>query len=115
MANDGCEVNVAADPNNCGVCGNPCSALQHASAACANGACVIGSCTSGYGNCDKVDANGCEAQLASDLQNCGACDYVCPAPAKWFVNVRTFGHTGSKCFPLNCVGVYCPRTCDGRT
>ena len=45
--------------------------------ACAMGACGI-TCAAGFGNCDKVAANGCEANLGSDVNNCGACGNVCP-------------------------------------
>jgi len=39
-------------------------------------ACV---CNAGYANCDGNQANGCEVNLTSDSNNCGACGNVCPA------------------------------------
>lgn len=37
-------------------------------------------CPSGFENCDANSANGCETNVASDVNNCGDCDYVCPDP-----------------------------------
>lgn len=35
-------------------------------------------CASGLADCDGSATNGCEATLASDARNCGACGSVCP-------------------------------------
>jgi hypothetical protein len=61
--NNGCEVNLTNNPNNCGSCGNSCGA----NANCSNGSCV---CNSGYGNCDSSWSNGCEVNLNS-VNTCG--------------------------------------------
>ena len=55
---DGCEINLQMDPMNCGVCGQSCAALPHASAGCKNGACNIGACDAGWGDCDGMAGNG---------------------------------------------------------
>jgi hypothetical protein len=39
----------------------------------------VASCTTGWGNCDGVAANGCEVDLTSTTSNCGACGAVCPS------------------------------------
>ncbi len=51
------------------------------------GACFLKACTSSGGNyasptenCDTQDANGCEAPLYEDPNNCGACGVKCSAP-----------------------------------
>src|SRR5262249_29812283 len=72
---DGCEVNLNADPSNCGACGHVCS-LPSATAGCAGGACVVASCNAGFGNCDGNPANGCETPLNTHT-NCGACGATC--------------------------------------
>ena len=36
-----------------------------------------GPCPVGFGNCDGNAANGCEAELAYAVQNCGACGVNC--------------------------------------
>jgi hypothetical protein len=77
-AADGCEVNTAADPSNCGACANECPAPR-AVASCAAGRCGIESCESGFGNCDAMAANGCEVDLRSAIANCGACGATCAA------------------------------------
>jgi hypothetical protein len=62
---DGCEVSLSKDPNNCGSCGNK----------CADGVrCVDGKC-----GCDPgmIDCNGQCLDPRNDDQNCGTCGNVC--------------------------------------
>ena len=79
-SNDGCEQDVASDVKNCGTCGNDCGQLPHAMASCKAGLCSVGACTPGYGNCNKNDADGCEAKLDADPSHCGGCGMPCPSP-----------------------------------
>jgi hypothetical protein len=77
---NGCETSVASDPNRCGGCNTVCTnanVATPAAATCANAACVVTTCQAGYSNCDGNNANGCEAKLVSDLNNCGACNNAC--------------------------------------
>jgi hypothetical protein len=37
----------------------------------------VASCTPGWGNCDGVASNGCEANLSTDAKNCGSCGHAC--------------------------------------
>ncbi len=93
---DGCEVATASDGNNCGACGKVCAngttcmngqcvannncgmcAAPNAKAACAMGACVIAQCNQGFADCDQLYADGCETNVSSDPNNCGACGQVC--------------------------------------
>ena len=76
VATDGCEAPLADDEAHCGACGHAC-ALPHASPVCAGGACAIGSCDAGYGDCDGNAANGCEVELAASASDCGACGNRC--------------------------------------
>ncbi|MDB4932426.1 MAG: hypothetical protein JWM10_4910 [Myxococcaceae bacterium] len=69
---------LAADPSHCGACTTAC-ALPNAVAGCAAGACVVASCTAGFGNCDGNPANGCETSVVADDARCGACTNVCGA------------------------------------
>jgi len=73
-----CETNTAADPGNCGGCGNVCDfAGDHATFQCVNSSCVVLSCEAGWGNCDAQHPNGCETDVTQDSQNCGFCGLQC--------------------------------------
>lgn len=69
-------VDLQSDPRNCKTCGNECN-YPHAGSSCAQGACQIGACESGYADCINGPADGCETQLAIDPGNCGACGTRC--------------------------------------
>jgi len=53
--------------------------LPHATAQCVSGACAVGACDSGFGDCDTNPANGCESDLTSDSAHCGSCAINCDA------------------------------------
>ena len=75
-ASDGCETDVAHDPDNCETCGHKCDAPTNGIAGCSNKVCVIGGCKRGYENCDHDDKNGCEREIWTD-QQCLTCDLFC--------------------------------------
>jgi Cys-rich repeat protein len=75
-AANGCEVNVATSATNCGRCGNACPAATNAAPACTAGTCGV-TCNMGFGNCDGVAGNGCEANLNTSATACGACGRAC--------------------------------------
>ncbi|MBN1653677.1 MAG: C-type lectin domain-containing protein [Deltaproteobacteria bacterium] len=67
--NDGCEINVANDADNCGECGLSCSALPNVQeASCRNGVCVVDSCQSGYLDSNDTPSDGCEAQTENETE-----------------------------------------------
>ena|SRR5579871_6391110 len=103
--NDGCEVNIATDSNNCGACGNVCN-LQNAQAACIGGKCVVAQCNVGFSNCDGIDLNGCEANTSSDINNCGGCNAKCAQVAN-----ATIGCSMSKCVITGCLNGF--QNCNG--
>lgn len=74
---NGCEVNLKHDVAHCGACGHACK-LAHATATCTEGECAINTCDSEFADCDNNPANGCEADLDRDRDNCGACGVDCP-------------------------------------
>ncbi|MEZ4296816.1 MAG: hypothetical protein R3B70_17755 [Polyangiaceae bacterium] len=76
---NGCEVNTNTSTNNCGSCGNVCN-LANASSACTSGACTVATCNAGFANCDGNNGNGCEINLANNVNNCGGCGNVCNLP-----------------------------------
>jgi len=75
---DGCETNVLSSVTHCGTCGRSCQ-RPNATSQCANGTCLLGSCTSGYGDCNAFGDDGCETDLRFSNQHCGACGRGCGA------------------------------------
>ena len=47
---------------------------------CATGSCNYSSCSSGWGDCNGIASDGCEADLATEATNCGFCGRVCATP-----------------------------------
>jgi hypothetical protein len=82
-------VDTASDPDNCGVCGNVCSAHPHARPACEGGLCAL-ACELGYGDCNGDARDGCEEEL-NTLSMCAACRTEC-----------TVAHGEPTCFLGSC-------------
>lgn len=65
-------------------CGGGCPPMQNATTSCVNNRCEW-TCNNGYVNCNFSSENGisdgCEANVNSDPNNCGACAAVCPSQA----------------------------------
>ncbi|MEZ4389847.1 MAG: hypothetical protein R3A48_02030 [Polyangiales bacterium] len=74
-ATNGCEVNVASDPGNCGGCLNRCPRRPNSLPVCRQGACGI-ECNFGWGDCLQT-APGCETNLLGLSYRCGSCIGVC--------------------------------------
>ncbi|MCU1282249.1 MAG: Tryptophan synthase alpha chain [bacterium] len=68
-------VDVSTNRQACGSCTNSCGS-QNAVGTCTNGVCVE-VCTAGFADCDNNPSTGCEANLSSDLANCGSCGTQC--------------------------------------
>jgi len=64
------------DPSNCGACGFVCI-LQNATSTCVLGQCSISSCAPGFANCNGLNADGCEIDINTNTNHCGACGVVC--------------------------------------
>lgn len=82
--NNGCERRIDNNVQHCGGCNQLCQ-RANASATCSNHNCILGACHSGWGNCDGNQANGCEADLMTHHDHCGACGRKC-APGEHCVN-----------------------------
>jgi hypothetical protein len=81
MSADGCEVSTDTDPANCGNCKMACPVPMNAmTASCTMGVCGVGTCKSGFGDCDGKLSNGCEVMTTSDPNNCGMCGMTCSIP-----------------------------------
>jgi hypothetical protein len=70
------QVDLSRSFDHCGICGNS-RAHDNAVTACVNNHCKLRSCIAPFVNCDGDLSNGCEAVLASSVDNCGACGNVC--------------------------------------
>ncbi|MDB4929691.1 MAG: uncharacterized protein JWM10_2175, partial [Myxococcaceae bacterium] len=75
----GC-VDTTTNLANCARCDNRCTAVN-ATPACRNSMCTIGACTSPFGDCDSMAANGCETNTFTDVFHCGGCGRACEARA----------------------------------
>ncbi|MBI5512254.1 MAG: hypothetical protein HY909_00710, partial [Deltaproteobacteria bacterium] len=76
MAANGCETPTGTSAAHCGRCGNAC-ALDNAMTSCRAGACAVTACLAGFGDCDAMAANGCEADTRASATHCGACGRAC--------------------------------------
>ena len=77
---DGCEVNLSNDVDNCGRCDRACSTANVQTRVCSGGNCAP-VCKSGDGDCTTpaVSAadNGCETGTTQNAQHCGTCGHSC--------------------------------------
>jgi len=76
-AKNGCEAFTTVDPLNCGTCQNACASNNASLGTCVNSTCSVGACAAGFADCNGKYSDGCEAQLAKDVANCGTCGAVC--------------------------------------
>jgi hypothetical protein len=69
----------------CGACGNNCTALPSiTSATCSSGACVIGGCQPGFGNCDGQSVDGCEVSQIKAFTTARALCRLCCIATRWW-------------------------------
>jgi hypothetical protein len=95
-----CLVGACVEPQGCmlkpGQDGAACSAANALVAVCVGGDCKVSECKPGYGNCDGSSANGCEADVAGSVANCGGCGKACQAGGK-------YAHAAVACVASKCV------------
>ncbi|HEY3358551.1 MAG TPA: choice-of-anchor D domain-containing protein [Polyangia bacterium] len=101
---NGCETNVLTDRLHCGSCTVACTNAG-GTTDCQAGVCKP-VCSSGFGDCDNNHDNGCESNLANDINNCGGCQRPC-------TNAQATGSTcvSSACTAPQCISGY--GNCDG--
>jgi hypothetical protein len=72
-------VDLGTDPRNCGACNLDCTitaANKNGVGLCNYGSCAF-HCAQGWGDCNGDPKDGCEVNLGSDQNNCGACGNAC--------------------------------------
>ncbi len=73
---DGCEVDVSSNTTHCGTCGRACSNAGAVTTACADGECKP-TCDPQHADCDGNPVNGCEVDVSTNRNSCGACGHDC--------------------------------------
>jgi hypothetical protein len=98
---DGCEIDIATNADNCGLCGRVCSGNHMAARTCGGSACN-GACATGWQDCNtNKQTDGCESRAGIDTNHCTACNAACPANA-----VDYSGVTGRNCVASTCTAGY---------
>ncbi|MCC6527693.1 MAG: hypothetical protein IT373_33920 [Polyangiaceae bacterium] len=103
---DGCETHTDADPQNCNGCSNVCPPVVNGTAGCTGGVCGVGDCELGFGDCNGVPGDGCEADFSSDPSHCSGCDSPCGPGAPQCI--------GGSCTNVDLTGVFASYASDGR-
>ncbi|MFZ2804191.1 MAG: hypothetical protein WA001_03135 [Patescibacteria group bacterium] len=73
---DGCEVDIKTDAGHCGSCGKACN-LANTTQSCVNGACAVGTCATGFKDCNTDPSDGCEVNVTNTKAHCGSCGHAC--------------------------------------
>jgi hypothetical protein len=99
-------VDTQTDVSHCGACGTACATTGDSTPRCEAGVCrALCTAPAVRADCDGTASNGCEAALATDTANCGACGSRCEAAA----------HATAACAEATC-GLVCEAgygNCDG--
>jgi hypothetical protein len=77
---DGCEVDLSSSAAHCGFCATACGTAGTSSVQCVSGACEL-HCAPNHIDCDGDPKNGCEMDMSTDVNNCGACGHDCQGGA----------------------------------
>jgi hypothetical protein len=76
---DGCETDLAHNPQHCGDCSNACPVTPYRGiAGCSERKCAIRGCDKRWADCDGLPGNGCEHELLWSDEECLTCGLPCP-------------------------------------
>lgn len=104
-------VDLYTSSTDCGACGVACTA-PHATGMCSFGQCTLGACLPGFGDCDGLQSNGCEADLSSP-DTCGLCTNRCAPAEAGAASTCEAGVCQVKCLPgYRVCGGSCQATCE---
>jgi hypothetical protein len=78
---NGCETSFTT-ASHCGICGNFCADKVNGIGTCADSGHCFLACNVGFGNCNGIFDDGCEADFTS-VQSCGRCRPQCPSDMLW--------------------------------
>ncbi|MBX7113246.1 MAG: hypothetical protein K1X64_02845 [Myxococcaceae bacterium] len=73
------DFNLVTNVHHCGECNHECM-LDHASPKCAMSQCEVDTCEMNWGNCNLQHPDGCETNLLTNADHCGACNNTCSFP-----------------------------------
>ncbi|MGK3992346.1 hypothetical protein [Sorangium sp. So ce1024] len=73
---NGCETDLLTSAAHCGGCSQLCVS-PNGTTGCIDGICTVSSCTIPHADCDGNALNGCETNLLTDVNSCGACGTSC--------------------------------------
>lgn len=76
-ANNGCEVNLDTDPDNCGKCARVCEDPEDGEAACGKANCYIRRCDLPFLDCNFDYGDGCEVDGSQGVVDCQSCPALC--------------------------------------
>jgi len=63
---------LTSNPAHCAACDHACS-FVNAVSVCVDSVCQLGSCNSGFANCNTDAGDGCEINTWTNAENCGSC------------------------------------------
>jgi len=69
-------VDTTNDARHCGGCDGACN-LPFTFPLCEAGHCAVDSCWDGRADCNMIDSDGCEVDVATDVGHCGGCSNAC--------------------------------------
>ncbi len=73
---DGCETRIENNVLACGSCATACSDFANTQPSCSGGMCSY-ACTAGFGDCNRMQPDGCEENFSTSVAHCGRCGNEC--------------------------------------
>lgn len=80
----------------------PCTLSQAVEVCGGDGECAVGTCEPEFENCDSLPKNGCEVDLDSSYDDCGACGASCGAALRGMPHARASLCDRGRCVVSEC-------------